>query len=85
MMDSRGISDDFTGEVEVVNAPALGEVGVLTDGEEEFRCLETRRRSSRTYYMSAQSHAEQAASIPPEGIFDQENACLHCEPVRRLG
>ena len=53
MMDARGISDDLAGEVEVVNAPALGEVGVLTDGEEEFRCLETRRRSSRTYYISA--------------------------------
>ena len=54
MMDARGISDDFAGEVELVDAPALGEVGVLTDDEEGFRCLETRRRSSRTYYISAQ-------------------------------
>ena len=84
-IDARGISDDLVKEVDVIDAPALGEVGVLADGEEELRCLETRRRSSRTYYMSAQSHAQQVASIPPEDIFDQESVCLHCGPAPRLG
>ena len=84
-IEARGTSDDLVEEVEVIDAPALGEVGVLAEGEEESRCLETRRRSSRTYYMSAQSHVNQAASIPPEDIFDQESVYLHCGPVLRLG
>ena len=84
-IDARGISDDFAEEVDTIDAPALGEVGVLADGEEESRCLETRRRSSRTYYMSAQSHVQKAASIPPEDTFDQGSVYLHCGPVLRLG
>ena len=84
-IEARGTSDDLVEEVEVIDAPALGEVGVLADGEEELRCLETRRRSSRTYYMSTQGHAQKAASIPPEDIFDQGSACLHCGPMLRLG
>ena len=38
-IDARGISDDFAEEVDAIDAPALGEVGVLAEGEEESRCL----------------------------------------------
>lgn len=83
-MDARGISEGFevVVAIEVGDAPALGDAGLLADGGGGFRWRDTMRRVSRTCFVSVHRITEVVTYMPRGDTSDQGIACWRYEQAR---